>query len=426
MMPYRKMVFVGLICLIVSGIIPIGGVAAQSDSDHLPPVAWIEFGRDGGRLWLFQSETGVSQVSDEEARCATFSPQQTHIVYFTPATVAVMRLSDHEQVIDRTVDGLFSPALHLFTTGQRCPVWLDETSLVFSTVFFAEPYGMPAYNLFHLDINTTKLTEVLPFGEGGVIVPSPNRQYLVILQPGEYADPAKPGQITIIDSTTFQPVNNGFEFAPVATAAEYLWIPTIFWKADSTSFAFGLPDRDLIYSLKQTPPSQICNMTVGEQPAQCQEHAFAFWEMPIFNDQLTRVAYAQRSGADQPSRLAYGAFSPDTPQELSEITFSTTTTIARPILWLDDENLLFMEYPKAEPDLGVVNLATGEVRLWPGESSEVSQPVVALQVLGDGLYTLSVGNYREPHSIGFYSTVDGSFTKLAEVDNFNSVVFADR
>ncbi len=424
-MPYRKMMFVGLVCLIVSGIIPIGGVATQSDSDDLPDVAWIEFGRDGGRLWLFQSETGVSQVSDEEARCAAFSPQQTHIAYFTPATVAVMRLSDHEKVIDRTVDGLYSPALHLFTTGQRCPVWLDETSLVFSAVFFAEPYGMPAYNLFRFDINTAELTEVLPFGEGGAIAPSPSRQFLAILQPGEYADPAKPGKISVIDSTTFRPIRDNFEFAPVATAAEYLWIPTIFWKADSTSFAFGLPDRDLIYSLEQTPLSQICYMTVGKQPVQCQEHAFAFWEMPIFNDQLTRVAYAQRSGIDQPSRLVYGEISPDTPQELSEIAFSTTTT-ARPILWLDGESLLFMEYPKAEPDLSVVNLTTGEVRLWPGESSAVSQPVVALQALSDGLYTLSVGNYREPHSIGFYSTVDGSFTKLAEVDSFNSVVFADR
>lgn len=90
-----------------------------------------------------------------------------------------------------------------------------------------------------------------------------------------------------------------------------------------------------------------------------------------------------------------GASWPDAPQELSEIAFSPTTT-ARPILWLDDDHVLFMEY--SLPDLSAVNLATGEVRLWPGESSAVNQPVVALQALGDGLYALSVGNYREPHS----------------------------
>ncbi len=424
-MPYRKMMFVGLICLILSGIIPVGGVVTQSDSDDLPDVAWIEFGRYVGRLWLFQSETGVSQVSDEEARCAAFSPQQTHIAYLTALTLNIIRLNGLETILNLPVDGLTIPSLHLTLNGRTCPIWLDETSLVFSTVFFAEPYGMPAYNLFHLDINTAELTEVLPFGEGGVIVPSPNRQFLVILQPGEYADPAKLGKISIIDSTTFRPIKDNFEFPPVATAAEYLWVPTIFWKADSTSFAFGLPDRDLVYSFEQTPLSNICYMTIDDQPARCQAYAFDFWGMPIFNDSLTRVAYIQPSEVDQPSRLIYGAFSPDAPQELSEIAFSPTTT-ARPILWLDDDNLLFMEYPKAEPDLSAVNLITGEVRLWPRESSAVNQPVITLQALGDGLYMLSAGNYREPHSIGFYSTVDGSFTQLAEVDTISTVVFADR
>ncbi len=422
-MSYRKMLLVGLMCLMLWGTISPSQILAQSDSNNLPPVAWLELNQAGSKLWLFQSETGISLVSDEEIRCAAFSPQQTHIAYLTAKTVAVLRLSDHETILNLPVGGLTSPSLHLTLNDRMCSTWLDETSLVFSTVFFAEPYGMPAYNLFHLDINTAELTEVLPFGEGGAIVPSPNHQYLVILQPGEYADPAKPGNVTIVDSTTFQPVNNGFDFPPVATAAEYLWVPIIFWKADSTSFAFGLPDRDLVYSLEQTPPSKICYITADEQPARCQEHAFEFWGMPIFNDSLTRVAYIQRSGADQPSRLVYGAFSPDAPQELSEIAFSPTTT-ARPILWLDDDHVLFMEY--SLPDLSAVNLATGEVRLWPGESSAVNQPVVALQALGDGLYALSVGNYREPHSIGFYEAADGSFTKLAEVDSFNSVVFADR
>ncbi len=422
-MAYRKMMFIGLICLMLWGTISTGEVVAQSDSDNLPPVAWLELNQAGSKLWLFQSETGVSLVSNEEIRCATFSPQQTHIAYLTSKTAAVMRLSDHATILNLPVDGLTRPDLHLFISGRACPVWLDETSLVFSTVFFSEPYGMPAYNLFHLNINTAELTEVLPFGEGGAIAPSPNRQYLVILNPGAYSDPDRPGEIHIVDSTTFQPVNDGFEFAPVATAAEHLWVPTIFWKADSTSFAFGLPDRDLVYSRDETPPSNICYMTLDDQPARCQEYAFEFWGMPVLNDQLTRVTYSQRLGANQASRLVYGEFSPDGLQELSEIPFSTAT--GRPILWLDDENLLYMEY--ALPNLNIVNSITGEVQRLPDENSEVDQPIMAFQALNDDLYVLSVGDYGdEPHAIGFYNAADGTFTKLAEVDGFSTIVFADR
>lgn len=417
-MPYRKMLLVSLICLLLWGAFFARGVTAQSDSDNLPAVAWLELNQAGSKLWLFQSETGVSLASNEEIRCATFSPQQTHIAYLTSKTVAVMRLSDHEKILNLPVDGLTRPNLHLFIGGRACPIWLDETSLVFSTVTFAEPYGMPAYNLFHLEINTAELTEVLAFGEGGAIAPSPNRQYLVILRPGEYSDPDKPGEITTIDSTTFQPVNDGFEFPAVATAAEYLWVPTIFWRADSTGFAFGLPDPDLIYNVEQTPPSSICYMTPDDQPTLCQEYAFEFWGMPVFNDQLTRVAYAQRSGE---SHLVYGEFSPDAPQSLSEIPFSTTTGM--PILWLGDDRLLFKEY--ALPDLNVVTLTTGEAQQWLDETSEIERPVIALQPLSDGLYVLVVGNYREPHTIGFYNAADGTFTKLAEVDSLSTVVFAD-
>lgn len=423
-MAYRKMMLVSLICLMLGGIYSARGVMAQSDSENLPPVAWLELNQEGSTLRLFQSETGVSIVANEEIRCAAFSPQQTHITYLTSNALAVMRLSDHATIINMLVDGLTRPDLHLFIGGRACPIWLGETSLVFSTVDFAEPYGMPAYNLFHLNINTTELTEVLPFGEGGAIAPSPNRQYLVILKPGEYSDPDRPGEITIIDSTTFQPVSDGFEFPAVATAAEYLWVPTIFWKEDSTGFAFGLPDPDLIYNLEQTPPSSICYMTPDAQPARCQEYAFEFWGMPVFNDQLTRVAYAQRSGSgvNEESHLVYGGFSLESPQELSEILFSTTSGM--PILWVDEDNLLFKEY--ALPDLNVANLTTGEVQQWPGEHSGVEQPVIALQPLSDGLYVLAAGDYREPHTSGFYNAADGTFTKLVEVDSLSTIVFADR
>ncbi|MBZ0320886.1 MAG: hypothetical protein K8L91_31015 [Anaerolineae bacterium] len=422
-MAYRKMMLISLICLMLGGIFSARGVVAQSDSDHLPPVAWLELNQEGSTLRLFQSETGVSIVSNEGIRCAAFSPQQAHIAYLTSKTVAVMRLSDHETILNLPVDGLTRPDLHLFIGGRACPIWLDETALVFSTVDFAEPYGMPAYNLFHLEINTAELTEALAFGKNGAIVPSPNRQYLVILKPGEYSDPDKPGEISVIDATTFQPVNDGFEFPAVATAAEYLWVPTIFWKADSTGFAFGLPDPDLIYNLEQTPLSNICHMTVDTQPTRCQAYAFEFWGMPVFNDQLTRVAYAQRSGSgvNEESHLVYGEFSPESPQELSEIAFSTTSGM--PILWLDEDNLLFKEY--ALPDLSIANLTTGEARQWLDETSEIEQPVIALQPLSDGLYVLAVGDYREPHTIGFYNAVDGTFTKLAEVDSLSTVVFAE-
>ncbi|KAB2864534.1 MAG: hypothetical protein F9K46_04615 [Anaerolineae bacterium] len=423
-MAYRKMMLVSFICLMLGSIFSARGVVAQSEDENLPPVAWLELNQEGSTLRLFQSETGVSIVSNEDIRCAAFSPQQTHIAYLTSNALAVMRLSDHATIINMLVDGLTRPDLHLFIGGRACPIWLDETSLVFSTVDFAEPYGMPAYNLFHLAINTAELTEVLAFGKSGAIAPSPNRQYLVILKPGEYSDPDRPGEITVIDSTTFQPVNDGFEFPAVATAAEYLWVPTIFWKADSTGFVFGLPDQDLVYSIEQTSPSSICYMTPDDQPTRCQEYAFEFWGMPIFNDQLTRVAYAQRSGSgvNEGSHLVYGEFSLESPQELSEIAFSTTSGM--PILWLDEDNLLFKEY--ALPDLNVVNLTTGKVKLWPDESSEVKQPIVALQPLKDGLYVLAVGDYREPHTIGFYNATDGAFTKLAEVDSLSTIVFADR
>lgn len=423
-MAYRIMILVSLICLMRGGIFSASEIAAQSDSDHLPPVAWLELSQAGSTLRLFQSETGVSIVSDAEIRCAAFSPQQTHIAYLTSNALAVMRLSDHETILNLPVDGLTRPDLHLFIGGRACPIWLDETSLVFSTVDFAEPYGMPAYNLLHLEINTAELTEVLAFGKNGAIAPSPNRQYLVILKPGEYSDSDRPGEITIVDSTTFQPVNDGFEFPAVATAAEYLWVPTIFWKADSTGFVFGLPDPDLIYNLEQTLPSSICYMTPDDQPTRCQEYAFEFWGMPIFNDQLTRVAYAQRSGSgvNEESHLVYGEFSPESPQELSKIPFSTTSGM--PILWLDDDKLLFKEY--ALPDLNVVNLTTGKVQQWPDEHLWIEQSVIALQPLSDGLYVLAVGDYREPHTIGFYNAADGTFTKLAEVDSLSTIVFADR
>ncbi|MCQ3932519.1 MAG: hypothetical protein DPW16_18880 [Chloroflexi bacterium] len=422
-MAYQKMMLISLICLMLGGIFSARGVVAQSVDENLPPVAWLELNQTGSTLRLFQSETGVSIVSNEEIRCAAFSPQQAHIAYLTSNAVAVMRLSDHATILNLPVDGLTRSDPHLFIGGRACPIWLDETALVFSTVDFAEPYGMPAYNLFHLEINIAELTEALAFGEGGAVVASPNRQYLVILRPGEYSDPDRPGEISVIDATTFQPVNDGFEFPAVATAAEYLWIPTIFWKADSTGFAFSLPNPDLIYNLDQTPPSNICHMTVDTQPTRCQEYAFEFWGMPVFNDQLTRVAYAQRSGSgiNEESHLAYGEFSAESPQELSKVPFSTTSGM--PILWLDEDNLLFKEY--ALPDLSVANLTTGEARQWLDETSEIEHPIIALQPLRDGLYVLAVGDYREPHTIGLYNSTNRTFTRLAEVDSLSTIVFAD-
>lgn len=177
-------------------------------------------------------------------------------------------------------------------------LWLDETVLYFNTLLQQAPFFAPQNDLYRANIRTREVSLILPAGEGGRIHISPNRERIVTVSHGMYAQ--EDGVIQVLDPFARDIVDDLLFFVGVSTASEYHFYPEIQWLPDNSAVLVAIPDADLIYSegdpLEDVPSTELWRLPIAN-PSQREllgTVQASFFGLPQWSDDGTAMLYAQR------------------------------------------------------------------------------------------------------------------------------------
>lgn len=359
--------FKTLLLLLLCGALLVVPVIAQDD----PPAvfAWLL----NGELWLADETHAEQPLALNTILHASLSPDRTMLAYVTTGTYPPPELIIMD-VRDNTLVQHLSSTIFLAPEGATiefsAPVWVGNAAVLFNTV---EVYGGLSgahnrYDLQRLAVQDGSWTELLPAGEGGDMVPSPDDQWLAIRQAGRYGPPNEAGFVQIINAQTGDPLTERYTFPAVATASEIVWLPSVHWNTASDEVLWAIPDPDAVYLLDDAPPAQLCRLRLGAEMT-CSALSIAYPADVVVNPDLTQVAYRHQR------QLLWGPL--DGERQLIEVD-------GLPIVWLDDATLIYQRYT----DGAGLYRADTHTRWEP-----TGQPVINMQALEDGRWLLAVGDY---------------------------------
>ncbi len=377
-------------------------------------VAWIF----NGQLWVSINSESAEMLVETDVVWAALSPQQHHIAYVrdsglaSSAELVILNLAERKEVVALDSNALSADLPPDQIPTFSVPVWIDEATLVFNTlVKFPGPPGVASRDdLQRLDLDGT-LTELASPGTAGAITISPNRHYLAVTAPGSESD----GFVQILEAINGQPVTLPFSFASVLTGSEIHWTPRITWKYDSSMIGFAIPDPELLYADlgHDLPPTQVCTLTIDDERV-CTEVLMAYPAQPIWDDDLSYIAYAQPDSQNANLRqLVFGRLA----REQHQLVWGHWL---EPVLWLDDDTLLFQELGGDAPGLYMVRLNGGAVEPWMPDGRQVRN----MQIIMPDILVLATGDHAEV-TVGLYETRQEIFTPIASLNN-GHVLFSQR
>lgn len=355
----------------------------------LPIAAWIF----NGQLWV-SNDNGDTRLLDEGyVLQATLSPDQRLIA------AIVNQEADQTDFIDiidiETGDTLLTLGSEALAAdderlGFSRPFWVNDSAIWFNTIeLFEGPPGFEnRYDIYQLDLDGN-LTEQFEVSTGGAMILSPDREKVAISRAGEYQNQNHPSIIQIFETATRNSLSNPFEFPAVATGSEIAWSPAIQWNNESSMIAFAVPTPDLIYALEDLPVAQICLLSI-DSTGICSDELMGYPAQPVWNTDLTRIAYERQilSSEDFNSReIIFGEY--DEAGTANLITLEPIDNLPQPILWLDDDTLLFQETFTPPPNLYSVTLQSQEIQEWQPNG----RTILNFQQLNETTLLLSTGDY---------------------------------
>ncbi|MCB9437999.1 MAG: hypothetical protein H6673_13565 [Anaerolineales bacterium] len=387
-----------LLLLILCGVLFVAPVMAQDDPSTI--FAWLL----NGELWIADETHAEQPLALNTILHASLSPDRTMLAYVTagtypPPELIIMDVRDNTLVQHLSSTIFASP--EGVTIEFSAPVWGGNEAVLFNTV---EVYGGLSgahnrYDVQRLDVQDGSWTELLPAGEGGDMVPSPDDQWVAIRQAGRYGPPNEAGFVQIISAATGDPLTERFMFPAVATASEIVWLPSVHWDAASNELLWAIPDPDAVYLLDDAPPAQLCRFKLGSDMT-CSALAIAYPADVVVNPDLTQVAYLYQR------QLLWGPL--DGERQSIEVD-------GLPIAWLDDATLIYQRYTEGA---GLYRADTHT--LW----EPTGQPVINMQALEDGRWLLAVGNYTAL-TIGLFDPANTTFNAITALSG-GYPIFAER
>jgi hypothetical protein len=403
----KIIVSIGLLVLSVIMLLGTSPTTSTSYAQEASPVAaWIF----NGQLWVSDASGDAALLDDGYVLQATLSPNQGYIASIVNRgtsqadILVVIDLTTGESVLQ-----LESETLPITTENERLGfsqlIWIDDSTIWFNTIgLFDGPPGFAnRYDIYQVDLDGN-LTEQFAVGAGGAMILSPDREKVAITRAGDYNNPNQLSMLQILDTRTGEGLSEVFEFSAVATGSEIMWSPSIQWHADSTRIAFAIPKPDLIYATDSLSPTQVCTLPV-EGSVSCSDEQMSYPAQPVWNDDLTRIAFVRQllNAENFNSReIIFGEYSVEGITNL--VILPPDEDLPQPLLWLDDNTLLFQTTFSPPPNLYSTSFDAKSAQIWQANG----QTVLNLQRLNATTFLISTGNY-ETIIVGIYDLEQNAF-----------------
>jgi hypothetical protein len=255
-------------------------------------VAWV----DSGDLYIRLREAAPKLLASGEVVRPYIAPDGKQVAFTRgqgglPETLWV---TDVDGQAVRELAVLENPADDIGTVVIGQVDWLDESTLYFNTAHLGSLGPERQDDLWHINIEMSEVTMLLPAGEGGAFSLSPDRQHLALIQPGLYGETQ--GHIRLMDTQT-NGLQAGLSFDAVSTGAEYRFYPEVFWEADNRAIRVAIPDKDLIYAEETSPPTALWRVPVEGSPEQIGSVEASFFGLPRWSDDGANMVYLTRKGS---------------------------------------------------------------------------------------------------------------------------------
>ncbi|NDJ84686.1 MAG: hypothetical protein GYB66_02265 [Chloroflexi bacterium] len=372
-----------------------------------------------GTLWSGQVDGEAQQIAGPDVLAVSRSPDGRYVAYITAgldrlahditdAELVVLDLSTGEQVTSIGSESLSAGNLEDYLVLEfSTPAWAANEAVLFNTQVLVEgpPGIVNRYDIQRLGLDGA-VNELVPAGDGGVLIPNPSHQLMAVVQPGIYSDPTAPGSVRFFNSQSGEFLPPAYSFDAVATGSEVPWLPRITWHHSQPQIGFAIPDPDLLYTPEAAPETKICRMSV-ETEANCQQLAVGYPAQPVWNMDLTRLVFTRTDAAAPNSRQVVVA-SPDS----TVLTESPVLdTWPEPDLWLNDTHALFRTSLGETSGYWAMNSDTGEITGW----RPTEEPVVSITKPGESMLAILSGGYMR-QTISLYHVSSGALREIAVVE----------
>ncbi len=313
--PRRRAVLIVLALALAGCNLTAAPTAAPPPVESVPGesrlvVSWI----DGGSLVVWRSgDAQPRRIAAGSVVRSLLSPAGTHVAFTRgPAGSALsLWVVDVDGVAERELigpDRLNAGGEQVeFTRHIGQVAWLDETTLLFNTIFVMTvpaPGGGKADDLWRADLDSGQVTRVLPDGQGGDFAISPDGSRLALVTPGGYA--GAPGLIRLVDAQG-QAVTDLLSFDAPATASEYAFYPRLHWLPDSSALLTAIPDPDLIYPTLpgETPrTAALWRLDTAGESREINRVAANFFGLPRWSPSGAWLTYLAQVGRVEDNTLA--------------------------------------------------------------------------------------------------------------------------
>ena len=256
--------------------------------------------------------------------------------------------------------------------------WFDETTLYVNTFTGSGIDTRFNDDLYRVNARTREVSLILPAGEGGRFVVSPNGEQIAVVSAGTYG--RQDARISVVDPLAIDGATNLLFYIGIATGSESVFHPTLKWTADSQSLLVAIPDADLIYSETESegdvPPTRLWQLPV-DAPSDRNllgSVRASFFGLPRWSDSARQILYLRRTPESNEFTLVIADANGDSPTDYDS---GEGGTIELP-QWMPNRDQFF--YTKENPGNVMIG-RRGE------EPQPLSQEVVfAPQFIADDIY----------------------------------------
>jgi len=226
-----------------------------------------------------------------------------------------------------------------FTSGQSLVGrvgWFDESTLYANTLGGAGLNIRPNDNLYRINVRTREVSLILPNGEGGRFVISPDGTKIATASAGTYG--RQDARISVVDPLAFDDPADLLFYIGVATGAEQPFHPRLHWTPDSQTVLVAIPDSDLIYSEAEdtVPPTRLWQLPVDNPSDRNLLGSVnaSFFGLPTWSDSADQMVYLRRIPDSNAFTLVIADANGDNP---TDYLTGDAGTIDLPT-WLPDSN----------------------------------------------------------------------------------------
>jgi len=214
--------------------------------------------------------------------------------------------------------------------------WFDETTLYANTLSGAGLNARVNDNLYRINVRTREVSLILPNGEGGRFVISPDGTKIATASAGTYG--RQDARISVVDPLAFDDPTSLLFYIGVATGAELPFRPRLHWTPDSQSVLVAIPDSDLIYSETEetVPPTRLWQLPVDNPSDRNLLGSVqgSFFGLPTWSDSAEQMVYLRRTPDSNAFTLVVADANGDNP---TDYLTGDAGTIDLPI-WLPDSH----------------------------------------------------------------------------------------